>query len=180
MKILHYLIVAAFIFSIPACAPLKDYPAVAPIHFQGTVNLGSSYDTRTLYLNAKRWFSQSFYEPDYVIKMDEPEELMGRGYTYILIPTGHEDQKALVELEFSVSIRFREGRYKYDIGTLTIGEKQIPAEQASNDAMYPNKNNKKAIIARAYRSEINRVMPAIEADLKKAMSTGPITGDDKW
>ncbi len=124
-----------------------------------------------LYDAARSWIALNFKSAQHVLQMDDKAsgKLICKGnfviYTGNFMPTEH-------RISFSLTIRVKEGRYKYILTDFT-----------SKAGVYdwgPLEDHKKRIMAQSMYPRTHSKASAFMASLKKHMSSATVQEDDNW
>ena len=75
-----------------------------------------------LYSSAREWFVETFKSAKDVLQMDDPVagKLIGKGYSAVPIQSG--GITVDTKMKYTIKIFVKEGRYKYEITDIRIGE----------------------------------------------------------
>ncbi|GIM61119.1 hypothetical protein CAPN008_11690 [Capnocytophaga canis] len=157
--------------------------------FTEVIKVDERLSAKTLFANAKIWFTESFKDPKEVIILDDTQNniLIGRGSikynTKIWIGSAAREGY----LSFDVNIACKDGRYKYNFTNFTHIGKNSMGIVPTGDEM-PHFTGLNAGGGKGYKTKVTKeikeiidkkIEPLIES-LKIAMDKKLTTQEDNW
>ncbi|MDQ1770429.1 DUF4468 domain-containing protein [Labilibaculum sp. A4] len=75
-----------------------------------------------LYSSARGWFAETFKSADDVLQMDDPVsgKLIGKGFSKVPIKAA--GMIVEIKMQYTIKIFVKDGRFKYDISNIRVGE----------------------------------------------------------
>ena len=173
---MRYTAILGFLmFSIPAFAQVIDE---LPTDENGIVNFNEviTIDSATkdeLYVRAKQAFVNIFKSADDVIQMDDKEAgiLMGKGYGTAIIDNGVMG-KLPMKVWYTIRIQCRDGRYKYEIYNIYLGDvyrKNATAESLFDKKNYYKANGEPRIFNQKYKVAVLEQIESLTSVIKSQM-----------
>lgn len=165
------------------------------IRFEEVVQVPGA-DANELYLRARTWFVDYFKQSDEVIEFEDKEsgKIMGKGAHKFVITkktdlggTFSYDRR----LMYTITVMFRDGRYRYEIDNLmiwsaaiygqyvAIPESTLPVIERGVEAFYDKKGREDELAVQAKTKSIMAIHSAVES-LKNAMAIEASGSEDDW
>ncbi len=140
-----------------------------------------SIDKNELFRRAKIFFVEYYKSANYVIQLEDVENatLIGKASSRFSVSGGMGVYLPL-NLNYTLKIQAKEGRYKYEIYDLifsgTYGD--APAENAFDEKLYYKKKNKPNKYYKQYLDNTLEVTTNLISSLKKSMSSESLKKSD--
>ncbi|OJJ21383.1 hypothetical protein BKI52_12555 [marine bacterium AO1-C] len=119
------------------------------------------------------WFAKEFKSSNDVIQNNSEDNILGKGFTKIYINTGFE--KLPVDVHFTISVDFKENKYRYRINNITYQAQtgpKVSIQQYQKRIAKKKKRGKKVFgYTKQYVEKTNKEIHSMCMSLEKEMST---------
>jgi Domain of unknown function (DUF4468) with TBP-like fold len=150
--------------------PVKD----GKILYESVVLVDSATQDQ-LYQRCRAWFGKTFKSANAVLQMDTKDELIGKGISVYTI--SNLGTRTNINVEFMISVKIKDGRYKYEITDFHSVDAAWSMEDVISDGKVFKSNGKPRNVNMDYRTETIRTATNLIASLKLAMSESK---EDGW